>query len=445
MLSGFSNSVPKVSAQDNDSNTTVITVDISSGDDAKYIIQQALNTNRYNSKTPLKVIVPPGTYRLSDHLILYSNTYLECKGATFIKNFKSGTMLAIGLNTNAAKGHSYYRNITIHGGTFDADGKSGKKTGSILKFSHTQNMVISNVTFKNCCNAHHIGFAGCKNVKITNCTFQGHYSSENKSFNREAIQLDILEKYHFPDLAAESYDGTMNQNITITGCTFHNVNRGVGSHSAFSGKYMDNITITNNKFNNVDGYAIITSGYRNAKITKNKITNCGAGIYYRSIIPDYSNYYKAKNAPKTDKGSVIANNTIHVVSKKNSYFNQSPYGIRVYGEKIHKSKKIDGGTLKAGDYRAKNVTIKNNKITMKLCANGIWLEGAVNNKIEHNTINYTRKFKTKDVCYGIKLVKSSHCSVQKNKITAKNIPYLRVGILSLESQKISTKSNKISK
>ena len=63
----------------------------------------------------------------------------------------------------------------------------------------------------------------------------------------EAVQLDILDKEHFPNYKdyPKAYDGTMNTNINITGNTFNNVNRGVGSHSVFSGKYMSNINISN--------------------------------------------------------------------------------------------------------------------------------------------------------------------------------------------------------
>lgn len=434
----------KVFAEE-DGEYIVLELSISAKDDAYSVIQEALNNNRDNSDTPIKVVVPAGSYKLSRHLVLYSNTYLECTDVTFTKNYSEGTVITIGKNSDEATGYSFYRNITIHGGVFDADGKSGEKTGSILKFAHAENVLVSGVTFKNCCNGHHIGFAGCKNVTISNCTFDGNYATgENKKDNREAIQLDILEKYHFPDLSDASYDGTTNKDITITGCTFQDVNRGVGSHSAYSGKYMDNVRITDNTFNNVSGYAIITSGYTNTTITNNKITKCGSGIYYRSIIPDYANYYKAEDNPKADKGSIIANNTIGIVDTKDSYFSQSPYGIRVYGENVTGSKKIEGGTLKAGDYRAQNVTIKNNDITIQRCANGIWLEGVVSNTVEKNTVQYTKGTGSKDECYGIRVVESNKVTAKNNAIKANNISYVKDGVVVKQSKNITVSSNKIS-
>ncbi len=93
----------------------------------------------------------------------------------------------------------------------------------------------------------------------------------------EAIQLDILEPNHFPNYQgySKSYDGTMNTNINITNNSFINVNRGVGCHSVFSGKYMSGINISNNNFENVSGYAVLASSFINTTINNNTITNCG--------------------------------------------------------------------------------------------------------------------------------------------------------------------------
>lgn len=422
-----------------------ITVSIANGADAKDAVQAALNTNRENSSQPIKVIVPAGNYIMSDHFIIYSNTVLECTGATFTKAFNKGTMLAIGLNTDGATGYSYH-DITINGGTYDADGASGQKTGSILKFAHARNVTVSNAAFKNCCNAHHIGFAGCSNVNITNCTFDGHYAtSANTDNNMEAVQLDILEESHFPDQMPQSYDYTMSENVTVTGCTFNNVDRGVGSHSAFSGKYIDNVNITNNTFNNVDGYAVITSNYRNVNISFNTINNCGAGIYYRSTIPEYSNLYATGSAPQADSGTVISGNTINVTATKDKYFNQMPYAVRVYGENLTSDVKIKGGTLKAGDYRAANVTVSNNNITVDCLANGIWFVGANSNTAAGNTVTYTGKSASTKYCFPIRVEKAENISVANNAVFANSVSYVRNGIITDSAKNISITGNTVSK
>lgn len=421
-----------------------IIVNVASGGDAKGAVQEALNTNKYDSSQPIKVIVPAGSYTLSDHLIIYSNTYLECTGATFVKGYTTGTMLTIGLNTTAATGDFFYHDIIINGGTFDADGMSGKKTGSILNFAHTGNITVSNVSFKNCCNGHHIGFAGCSNVVISNCYFEGHSATaSNADNNMEAIQLDILEPYHFPDQAPASYDGTMSRNVTVTGCTFNNVNRGIGSHSAFCGKYIDNVTITNNSFNNVWGYAVITSNYRNVNISSNVITNCGSGIYYRSIIPEYSNLYATGNSPQSDSGSVISGNTISISDTGDKSYTQFPYGIRVYGENLKSDAKINGGTLKAGDYRVQNVTVSGNNITLKCCANGIWLVGANKDTVTGNTVTYSKASSGKK-CFPVRIESAQNITVSKNTITGNSVSYVENGIITDKSKSIKINSNKVS-
>lgn len=301
-------------------------------------IQKALDKNKYDSSTPLTVTVE-GTYILSSRLVVYSNTTFNCEGATFIKNYQNSTMLAIGQNQDAPYGRDFYKNITINGGTFDAN----KNNGSILSFAHASNITINGAVFKDCYNGHHITLAGCNNVNITACTFMGQGSKSGD--NMEAVQLDILEKSHFPNYKGHdrSYDGTMNENINISYNVFENVNRGVGAHSVFSGKYMKNINISNNTFNNVSGYAVLASSFLNVTINNNSINNCGAGIYYKSINPKPNsksqrpNTYKCSGksySPTVDKSSQISGNTISIVDTKDSSMKQWPYGIRLYGEVV---------------------------------------------------------------------------------------------------------------
>ncbi len=425
-------------------------IDVQSGTDARDAIQNTIYEIKRNREKGLdanayKLIVPAGSYTLSDHIILFDDMYLECTGAYFKKAYNKGTMITIGFNSDGATGYRY-KNITVNGGTFDADGASGKKTGSIINFAHAQNVTISNVTLKNCCNGHHIGFAGCKDVTIYGCTLTGHYAtSGNADNNMEAIQLDILEKSHFPDLMDRSYDGTMSQNVVITGCVFDNVDRGVGAHSAFAGGYISNVSITSNYFKNIEGYAIITSNFIGATITGNVIESAGSGIYYRSIIPEYSNYYAYGSAPVTDPGSVIKNNTINIFKSPDNQYNQFPYGIRIYGENVKSPVSINGGTLSAGDYRAKNVAVEGNTINISCCAMGIWAVGAKNDSISSNTINYISGTSSSEKCHGIRIESADSITVKGNTINANNISYVKNGIITDKAKKITISSNKISK
>ncbi|MCD7796813.1 MAG: hypothetical protein LUG95_04155 [Clostridiales bacterium] len=204
------------------------------------------------------------------------------------------------------------------------------------------NVTIKNVTMTNVKNGHHLAIAGCSKVPITNCTFSKHYKSSSNTDSLEAVHLDILQKERFPGLASKSYDGTMNKNITVENCKFKNVDRGAGTHSIFTGKYMSNIAIKNNKFTNIKGYTIQGSGYINSIITGNKIKNCGAGIYFRSVIAGTDTTYKYGNKITHDTGTVIANNTISVRDNKSNDYGQTPYGIRIYGKKTTSSTNVSG-------------------------------------------------------------------------------------------------------
>lgn len=406
-------------------------------------IQKALDQNKRDSSSPITVTVS-GTYYLSERLVIYSNTTLDCTGATFIKNYDNSTMLAIGQNQDAPTGNSYYKNITLKGGVFDGN----MKNGSIFSFAHASNVNISGVTFKDCTNGHHLTFAGCSGVTVTGCSFSGHYSASGD--NMEAVQLDILEKDHFPNYKdyPAAYDGTMNENITITGNSFANVNRGVGCHSVFAGKYMKNINISSNTFTNVAGYAVLASGFLNTTVNYNTITNCGSGIYYKSINPDGSNTYADSGktyAPTVDTHSEIIGNTITVTDNNDATSKQGPYAIRLYGENLSADKAVSSCTIKAGDYRAQNVTISSNNITVARSAMGIWLVGACNNTVSSNSISYTSGYSSSQKAFGIRLEKSDKNSIASNTVAANNVAYVESAIMLDNSKSNTLTQNTVSK
>ncbi len=393
-------------------------------------IQKALDQNKTNSSNHITVTVANGTYHLSERLVIYSNTTFDCTGATFIKDYNGSTLLAIGQNQNAPTGNNYYKNITINGGTFDAN----KTTGSILSFAHANGVNINGSVFKDCSNGHHLTFAGCNNVNVKGCTFSGHYNASGD--NMEAIQLDILEPEHFPNYKdyPASYDGTMNTNITIDGNTFTNVNRGVGCHSVFSGKYMSGINISNNTFTNVAGYAVLASAFINTTINNNVITDCGSGIYYKSINPkngssERPNTYKCigkSYAPTVDTSSQICNNQIKVVDTADATSKQNPYGIRLYGEVLSSNESV----AMAGDYSAQNINVSGNAISINRGAMGIWLVGAKKDYIAGNTVSFDNpSFNANNKTFGIRLENATSNSIVSNTVSANNVPYVESAVI----------------
>lgn len=87
---------------------------------------------------------------------------------------------------------------------------------------------------------HMIEMAAVNNVKITNCNFHDSDVKDSKE-KCEAIQLDICANDNaYSNLI---YDGTPCKNVQITGNSFENLSRGIGTHSMLLNNYIENVTI----------------------------------------------------------------------------------------------------------------------------------------------------------------------------------------------------------
>lgn len=385
------------------------------------------------------VKVEPGTYELTRGLNIYSNTNFDLTGVTFIKanGFSGATMLKTGLADDVSKGYDYYKNITVIGGTFDANAASiESNAGGIWAIHHTDNFKVSGTTLKNCRNSHHISIAGCRNVTVDNCTFENSYRSSGNTANNEAVQLDILDKRHYSGLPAASYDGTANKNIKITNCRFNKVNRGVGSHSSQTGNYMNGFVVKNNTFNNVDGYAVTAVGIINCDISYNKINNCGAGIFYRTVNQNFANTYHYKDGITRDPVTKICNNVISTKKSPDKCFNVVPYGVKIYGVNVSKNSNLPSDkdsngkqrVIKAGDYRAYNVTVSSNTVTVGYTGYGIWLNGSVGTKVSSNKITLAKNTAVKDTVHAFRADYCSSPTVSSNSINGNNLSYSGNGI-----------------
>ena len=76
--------------------------------------------NRATGQTPYKIIIPPGHYKLTGTLCMYSNMYLYAQGATITKTSTTKHLiLRLGNTKESAGGYSGYQNIVIDGGTWN--------------------------------------------------------------------------------------------------------------------------------------------------------------------------------------------------------------------------------------------------------------------------------------------------------------------------------------
>lgn len=378
---------------------TVVGMDASGKTDSSAVLQEYLNQARDNATDAkqYKIIIPAGSYRLEKSLKIYSNTYLYMKGVTLNRCGANIGMFRTGNATDKFSGYKGYRNITLDGGTINANcnvSEYAKNNASIFRAAHAQNITIKNVTMKNGMNLHYVEVTGVDGLTVSNCKISGLESTNTKNTKNneiEAIQLDIL---HTADRMDNfyNYDDTPMKNVTITGCTFSNLQKGVGGHSMVIGSYFENVKVTNNKFTNLTKAAIAFENYRNCEISGNTITNCGMGIDIKSMHSveglgvGESKVYMP-NGVKTpvinaNAKMVIKNNVINVIPTK---YVPTPFAIKLFGEIVDTSTAKYAKILD-GNYYIKNVTIQGNKITTK--GIGIKLQDAKSCKIIGNTINY---------------------------------------------------------
>jgi Pectate lyase superfamily protein/Periplasmic copper-binding protein (NosD) len=269
-------------------------------------IQLALDEAKDNAHTV--VLIPKGTYKQTDYFIVYENTTILCDGAYFLRSAEFGPMLVNGIpGTDSFSGYNGRGNIKIIGGTFDGNMGLYTSTFNHVSFAHAENIEFIDCTFLNNAGAHHIEINGIKNCKIRDCHFEGHTGQTFK----EAIQIDLMKSSgQFPSFG--TYDNTTCQDVIIERCTFDNVLRGVGGHSASIGSWSKNVTVRNCKFTNITDRAIRPMNTIGFYVLDNTFESCGTGVEIDcSVSQDVFNYrvigntFKDMRSADTDMGRAI--------------------------------------------------------------------------------------------------------------------------------------------
>lgn len=414
----------------NSAGETVATYEIVTNNtslDARDTIQKALRYVRDNaSPTDIHTVkLPQGKYGLQQSLNLYSNTIFDLSGSLIVRAEGCGSMIRFGASSDVVYGYDGYRNITIKNGTFDAQNIGGS---SLVRFAHASNVEINGVTFKNTTDVQHLlTFAACENVRITGCQFRDmKITGELDGFNCEAVQIDILKEGYF---TYPAYDGTPTKNVSITGCTFENVPRGLGTHSGIAGYYFDNMVFKNNTFKNIESYAIRVVNYINSTISDNVITDCGSGISCGTVTnTNLSNYYAPLRGTqvRNDVNTVISGNKITL---KSNGADASAFGIRLIGANI-KNFKDKNGKVFSADCRISGVRVENNTVSgavTQTSLNAIHLNGvkgsaygkSSNVRIKNNKVTFNYSGKIDNTVYGIKVENSEKVYFNGNTVTDK--------------------------
>ena len=372
---------------DSDVKYVEVTVDITEETPATEVYEkiQAVFTEARENATPTmqyKVILPNGLFKLDGTLSIYSNTFFDMNGATLLRyHSRDASILKCGRAEDVSLGYEGFVNITVINGTLDGwDKVMEPSTSNLVRMGHARNILFENVNFLNNCNSHCLEMGACKGVTVKNCVFKDQYQVNGKTASSEALQIDALHTKSFP--LYETYDGTACRDIYVTGCTFENLTRGVGTHAVIldDNSYYDGIVITNNTFKNISDYAVLSLCWKNSKVNNNEITDCNNGILIRSMRSDFKLMYDGDTftAPLKDYNVQVDRNTISTTSSC----------IRLYGVNVPTAVNWTyeevTGTVPAGDYGIYNVSVTNN--TLKSTDTAVRLCHASSCKVVKNTI-----------------------------------------------------------
>jgi parallel beta-helix repeat protein len=355
------------------------------------------------AENPYVIRIPAGKYTLSKTVHLYSDVTVEMDPETVITMTAStGNMFFLGTVSGtyqgqetynvskACAGYGGFENVTIKGGTLA--GNSGS-TSCLIRMAHATNVTFDSVTFSGGGGKHQVEVAAINGFTVKDCVFKDfHGTSGNSRLTCEALQLDIpVSETNYP---GAYQDGTPMKNVEITGCTFKNLAKGIGTHSVLIGAYHTNIKINNNTFSNITYGALACLNYYKCEIKDNVMKNCGAGIDFAYYIPSYlsaancvyTTTFEGRTAYKKsirhNAKTVISGNKITVRHHTDSL---SSAGISLYGYKrTTATTGSDGKKVKAQNYFISGVTVTDNKIVT--AGYGIRLSDAKSCTITDNTI-----------------------------------------------------------
>lgn len=246
--------------------------------------------NQIESNGGGTLILTKGTYYLPAEVLVGSNTTIVFEDGVVVKKTATTGTSELKATTGmfsfvsprgydaceTYKGYTAAKNVTLIGpenGAAVIDVNDQYNTLALI-LCHTENVTVENLTFKNMNGGHFIELDASKNAVIRNNVFTG-YNKKNAG-SKEAINLDIPDKNTGGIVRRwTSYDKTANQDITITGNTFKNVESAVGSHYFTDGAWHTNVKITDNVIDSCDGYAIKVMQWDSPVITGNTISNLG--------------------------------------------------------------------------------------------------------------------------------------------------------------------------
>lgn len=181
------------------------------------------------------VFFPTGIYRISQHLIVYSNQTIELNGSTILQGAEINNLM-MGYCTSSIGAYDGPHDIIVQNGTFD--GGSYTTNNTLLAFCHGKNIVIRKCSFKNAYGTwHNVEINSSKWVVIDNCTFEGLRKTGE---NAEMIQVDSYDSAATWPWGNGMQDGTVSYLVEIKNCHFYNntISPAIGNHSSTAIQYL---------------------------------------------------------------------------------------------------------------------------------------------------------------------------------------------------------------
>ncbi len=283
-----------------------------------------------------KVVVKKGNYGICRAVQIPSNVTLILEDGVVIKKLtKTGSNKLKAVKTlfelvepskaTVAGAHSLYdgvHNVKIIGkgsAVIDLDYMEGSVA---IVMAHNKNISFDGITFKNMNTGHFIEMDASKDVTVNNCTFTG--SKISPKINKEAINIDTPDKLTGGfNHTWTSYDKTPVNNVTITKCTFEEIDAAIGTHKYSQqpdaeGNYTinmvhKNITIQDCKFLNIRKSSLNILNWENT-IIENNLFDGGKYPVFNSSTGETFYYGSTAFVAKAVTKFIFRNNTISNMS-----------------------------------------------------------------------------------------------------------------------------------
>ena len=242
-----------------------------------FYIDPSFTTKKINKalKEQREITFERGTYKLTECLILHSDTMITCESGVAFERHHKGRMLQTFADENTTK-YNGVHDVSWNGGFFYAD--TNETPANVITLFHAKNIKLENVTVSGCRGYHSIEINACGGVMIEDCYIRNQSSKPGEVF-REAIQIDFANydglKIKGAKNTAKCYDNTHCVNIIVFDTVIKDCPNGFGTHSvSFKEDYHKDIALKEVKFYDIGYYDVQLFGLDGFEIYGAKSFNC---------------------------------------------------------------------------------------------------------------------------------------------------------------------------